>query len=169
MQQQYAGQREVVIERPVHIERIVSARPSYAPQPGPPRKVHAPANASITSPEVLAQRFSNLGHPQVSQGFPYHDPAFGCHFRQHEANKDPLNHALQQADVDVAPPLLQLRWRACQEQVAMEQRRKWESMFDEMKPPRAFRPMVHPTHQTATTCVTGDQDYDGLGWFLYDG
>eukprot|EP00927_Polykrikos_kofoidii_P049892 TRINITY_DN43892_c0_g1_i1.p1 TRINITY_DN43892_c0_g1~~TRINITY_DN43892_c0_g1_i1.p1 ORF type:complete len:229 (+),score=43.57 TRINITY_DN43892_c0_g1_i1:82-768(+) len=123
------------------------------------------------------------GRYASSQGFPYHDPAFGCEFRTHK--HDSRDCALLDRQADEVPPLRQMFLDARQ-QVAEEATRKRlkqqmydigsavkhhlhipnsGGFFDEYDLPLPLRPKSE-THHPATVMIPANPEPHGLAYWL---
>jgi hypothetical protein len=152
-----------------------------------------PDNLNGAHPEHILEQLNAHGHGHNHQGgggrthaqvrgFPYHDPAFGCHFRNVTPN-DTWDYRLSQTTPDVAPPLHNVflcakeRLREHEQQKAV--RRKLEHLehealqkvhmqylqegYDEVAGPMPFR--KHQQTHEAYVSVDPTHDSDGfVGW-----
>merc|ERR1719330_568797 len=98
--------------------------------------------------------------------FPYHDPAFGCHYRLRQHSGDVLDRRLMETDTDQPPPLEALqRWEHIERQ-RENRHRWWERSYQEMQPPLPFRDQEAKGYDVATACRLPPDEHQGLAWLL---
>jgi len=158
----------IKIERPVYVDV----------DPNDPRA------ALALLPGGQTRGRNRMQEPKV-KGFPYHDPGFGCHFRNVTMD-DKFDEELQLRQPDQEAPLANLmrvaKAEAAEREEQKHNRRKFEHMehealhalhldmlqdgYDEVDAPLPFRAMGKRTHHEAYVNIDPEPEYQGLAYWL---
>jgi len=138
----------------------------------PTKMKNPPGDGMMSAQGYLNQQAEQSGKNRNGQsggagggrGYPYHDPAFGCHFRSPDNSKDAWDYELRVATPDVLPPLeLLLRdYRKQQEEFEKQKRlrRRLTHMGDKAQGAlAAHHPAYDPYHYGQQGDHAWEDDY----------